>query len=163
MHLVLSCSLQLFFLEERRRQCLQDLATLIQKIYRGWKGRTHFLLLKKSQIVVAAWYRRYAVRPFEEMHSNLHIQQNKPIGSIEFSVVNLLSLPFPSHSNKRNTTRSRAPPLWCSPTPEDGRCAPSCEFTPFRIKCIGKSCGDHYRKQAFKLSACYMSTRPANS
>ncbi|XP_061923619.1 unconventional myosin-Ib isoform X4 [Entelurus aequoreus] len=50
----------LFFLEERRRQCLQDLATLIQKIYRGWKCRTHFLLLKKSQIVVAAWYRRYA-------------------------------------------------------------------------------------------------------
>ncbi|XP_055360876.1 unconventional myosin-Ib isoform X4 [Betta splendens] len=50
----------LFFLEERRRQCLQDLATLIQKIYRGWKCRTHFLLLKKSQITVAAWYRRYA-------------------------------------------------------------------------------------------------------
>ncbi|XP_033990099.1 unconventional myosin-Ib isoform X2 [Trematomus bernacchii] len=50
----------LFFLEERRRQCLQDLATLIQKIYRGWKCRSHFLLLKKSQIVVAAWYRRYA-------------------------------------------------------------------------------------------------------
>ncbi|XP_061697290.1 unconventional myosin-Ib isoform X4 [Syngnathoides biaculeatus] len=50
----------LFSLEERRRQCLQDLATLIQKIYRGWKCRTHFLLLKKSQIVVAAWYRRYA-------------------------------------------------------------------------------------------------------
>ncbi|XP_066542198.1 unconventional myosin-Ib isoform X4 [Hoplias malabaricus] len=50
----------LFFLEERRKQCLEDLATLIQKIYRGWKCRTHFLLLKKSQVVVAAWYRRYA-------------------------------------------------------------------------------------------------------
>ncbi|KAM6978517.1 unconventional myosin-Ib isoform 3-T3 [Tautogolabrus adspersus] len=50
----------LFFLEERRRQCLQDLATLIQKIYRGWKCRSHFLLLKESQIVVAAWYRRFA-------------------------------------------------------------------------------------------------------
>lgn len=58
-----SSSSQLFFLEERRRQCLQDLATLIQKIYRGWKCRTQFLLLKKSQIVVSAWYRRYAVRP----------------------------------------------------------------------------------------------------
>uniref|UniRef100_A0A8C3A6F2 Myosin IB n=1 Tax=Cyclopterus lumpus TaxID=8103 RepID=A0A8C3A6F2_CYCLU len=57
----------LFFLEERRRQCLQNLATLIQKIYRGWKCRTHFLLLKKSQIVVSAWYRRYAVRLFGEM------------------------------------------------------------------------------------------------
>ncbi|XP_077947356.1 unconventional myosin-Ib isoform X3 [Gasterosteus aculeatus] len=50
----------LFSLEERRRQCLQDLATLIQKIYRGHKCRSHFLLLKKSQIVVSAWYRRYA-------------------------------------------------------------------------------------------------------
>ncbi|XP_017325399.1 unconventional myosin-Ib isoform X4 [Ictalurus punctatus] len=50
----------LFFLEEKRRQCLEDLATLIQKIYRGWKCRTHFLLLKKSQVVVSAWYRRYA-------------------------------------------------------------------------------------------------------
>ncbi|XP_029981239.1 unconventional myosin-Ib isoform X8 [Sphaeramia orbicularis] len=50
----------LFFLEERRRQCLEDLATLIQKIYRGWKCRTQFLLLKKSQVTVAAWYRRYA-------------------------------------------------------------------------------------------------------
>ncbi|XP_074550316.1 unconventional myosin-Ib isoform X3 [Halichoeres trimaculatus] len=50
----------LFFLEERRKQCLEDLATLIQKIYRGWKCRSHFLLLKESQIVVAAWYRRYA-------------------------------------------------------------------------------------------------------
>lgn len=50
----------LFFLEERRKQCLEDLATLIQKIYRGWKCRTHFLLLKQSQITVAAWYRRFA-------------------------------------------------------------------------------------------------------
>uniref|UniRef100_A0A8C7X488 Myosin IB n=1 Tax=Oryzias sinensis TaxID=183150 RepID=A0A8C7X488_9TELE len=50
----------LFFLEERRRQCLQDLAALIQKIYRGWKCRRQFLLMKKSQVVVAAWYRRYA-------------------------------------------------------------------------------------------------------
>uniref|UniRef100_A0A671SY26 Unconventional myosin-Ib-like n=1 Tax=Sinocyclocheilus anshuiensis TaxID=1608454 RepID=A0A671SY26_9TELE len=50
----------LFFLEEKRSQCLEDLATLIQKIYRGCKCRTHFLLLKKSQVVVAAWYRRFA-------------------------------------------------------------------------------------------------------
>uniref|UniRef100_A0A4W5L3Z5 Myosin IB n=1 Tax=Hucho hucho TaxID=62062 RepID=A0A4W5L3Z5_9TELE len=52
----------LFTLEERRRACLQDLATLIQKIYRGWKCRTHFILLKKSQVVVAAWYRRYKIK-----------------------------------------------------------------------------------------------------
>ncbi|XP_014851780.1 PREDICTED: unconventional myosin-Ib isoform X3 [Poecilia mexicana] len=50
----------LFFLEEKRKQCLEDLATLIQKIYKGWKCRSHFLLLKKSQVVVASWFRRYA-------------------------------------------------------------------------------------------------------
>lgn len=74
-----SSSSQLFFLEERRRQCLQDLATLIQKIYRGWKCRTQFLLLKKSQIVVSAWYRRYAVRPpffSAGMRSRQRIKQN---------------------------------------------------------------------------------------
>nr|XP_020666174.1 unconventional myosin-Ib isoform X3 [Pogona vitticeps] len=50
----------LFKLEDLRKQRLEDLATLIQKIYRGWKCRTRFLLMKRSQIVVAAWYRRYA-------------------------------------------------------------------------------------------------------
>ncbi|KFO27982.1 Myosin-Ib [Fukomys damarensis] len=50
----------LFALEDLRKQRLEDLATLIQKIYRGWKCRTHFLLMKKSQIVIAAWCRRYA-------------------------------------------------------------------------------------------------------
>ncbi|XP_054826583.1 unconventional myosin-Ib isoform X3 [Eublepharis macularius] len=50
----------LFRLEDLRKQRLEDLATLIQKIYKGWKCRTQFLLMKKSQIVIAAWYRRYA-------------------------------------------------------------------------------------------------------
>ncbi|XP_051786264.1 unconventional myosin-Ib isoform X5 [Erpetoichthys calabaricus] len=50
----------LFHLEDQRKQRLQDLAALIQKIYRGWKCRTRFLLMKRSQITVAAWYRRYA-------------------------------------------------------------------------------------------------------
>ena len=66
--------LQLFFLEEKRRGCLESLAALIQKIYRGWKCRTHFLLLKHSQVVVAAWYRRYAVRGNKrtQMHALKH-------------------------------------------------------------------------------------------
>uniref|UniRef100_A0A674C6I9 Myosin IB n=1 Tax=Salmo trutta TaxID=8032 RepID=A0A674C6I9_SALTR len=66
----------LFTLEERRRACLEDLATLIQKIYRGWKSRTHFLLLKKSQVVVAAWYRRYAV---SLLCTQEHIQNVMPV------------------------------------------------------------------------------------
>ncbi|XP_041118417.1 unconventional myosin-Ib isoform X2 [Polyodon spathula] len=50
----------LFSLEEQRKRRLHGLATLIQKIFRGWKARTHFLLMKSSQVTVAAWYRRYA-------------------------------------------------------------------------------------------------------
>ncbi|XP_010210531.1 PREDICTED: unconventional myosin-Ib isoform X4 [Tinamus guttatus] len=50
----------LFKLEDLRKRRLEDLATLIEKIYRGWKCRTRFLLMKKSQIVIASWYRRYA-------------------------------------------------------------------------------------------------------
>uniref|UniRef100_A0A8B9EA45 Myosin IB n=1 Tax=Anser cygnoides TaxID=8845 RepID=A0A8B9EA45_ANSCY len=48
----------LFKLEDLRKQRLEDLATLIEKIYRGWKCRTRFLLMKKSQIVIAAWFNK---------------------------------------------------------------------------------------------------------
>ncbi|XP_043105256.1 unconventional myosin-Ib isoform X7 [Puntigrus tetrazona] len=67
----------LFFLEEKRRQCLEDLAALIQKIYRGWKCRTHFLLLKKSQVVVAAWYRRFAQqKKYQNIRSSALVVQS---------------------------------------------------------------------------------------
>ncbi|XP_056418485.1 unconventional myosin-Ia isoform X2 [Hyla sarda] len=47
----------LFDLEEKRRKKLNELATLIQKTYRGWKIRSHFLLMRKSQIIISAFYR----------------------------------------------------------------------------------------------------------
>ncbi|XP_005049305.1 PREDICTED: unconventional myosin-Ib isoform X5 [Ficedula albicollis] len=50
----------LFKLEDLRKQRLEDLATLIAKIYRGWKCRTRFLLMKKCQVVIASWFRRYS-------------------------------------------------------------------------------------------------------
>lgn len=50
-------SLQLFHLEERRRLRLQQLATLIQKTYRGWRCRSHYRLMRKSQIVISTWFR----------------------------------------------------------------------------------------------------------
>ncbi|XP_032879640.1 unconventional myosin-Ib isoform X6 [Amblyraja radiata] len=49
----------LFKLEDQRKHRLEYLATLIQKIYRGWKCRTNFLLMKKSQIIISAWTKRY--------------------------------------------------------------------------------------------------------
>ncbi|EHB06520.1 Myosin-Ia [Heterocephalus glaber] len=47
----------LFYLEEQRRLRLQQLATLIQKIYRGWRCRTHYQQMRKSQILISAWFR----------------------------------------------------------------------------------------------------------
>ncbi|NP_001362511.1 unconventional myosin-Ia [Canis lupus familiaris] len=47
----------LFFLEEQRRLRLQQLATLIQKVYRGWRCRTHYQLMRKSQILISSWFR----------------------------------------------------------------------------------------------------------
>lgn len=47
----------LFHLEEQRRLRLQQLATLIQKVYRGWRCRVHYLQMRKSQILISAWFR----------------------------------------------------------------------------------------------------------
>ncbi|XP_069907560.1 unconventional myosin-Ia isoform X1 [Oryctolagus cuniculus] len=47
----------LFYLEEQRRLRLQQLATLIQKTYRGWRCRTHYQLMRKSQIIISSWFR----------------------------------------------------------------------------------------------------------
>ncbi|XP_074158926.1 unconventional myosin-Ib isoform X1 [Sminthopsis crassicaudata] len=67
----------LFKLEDLRKRRLEDLATLIQKIYRGWKCRTHFLLMKKSQIVIAAWYRRYSQqKKYQQIKSSAIVIQS---------------------------------------------------------------------------------------
>ncbi|XP_062453531.1 unconventional myosin-Ia isoform X2 [Rhea pennata] len=50
----------LFDLERRRQERVAELATLIQKIFRGWRCRTQFQLMRKSQILIAAWFRCHA-------------------------------------------------------------------------------------------------------
>ncbi|XP_020845743.1 unconventional myosin-Ia [Phascolarctos cinereus] len=47
----------LFYLEEKRRFRIQQLATLVQKMYRGWRCRTNYQLMRKSQILISAWFR----------------------------------------------------------------------------------------------------------
>lgn len=47
----------LFDLERRRQERVAELATLIQKMFRGWRCRTQFQLMRKSQILIAAWFR----------------------------------------------------------------------------------------------------------
>uniref|UniRef100_A0A8C3SZA9 Unconventional myosin-Ia n=1 Tax=Chelydra serpentina TaxID=8475 RepID=A0A8C3SZA9_CHESE len=51
----------LFDLEERRRQRVAELASLIQATYRGWKCRTHYQQMRKSQILISACFRGHAV------------------------------------------------------------------------------------------------------
>ncbi|KAM9321482.1 unconventional myosin-Ia [Gastrophryne carolinensis] len=52
----------LFDLEEMRRKKLNELAALIQKVFRGWRQRRQFLLMRKSEIIIAAFYRGNAQR-----------------------------------------------------------------------------------------------------
>ncbi|KAG8231561.1 hypothetical protein J437_LFUL011739 [Ladona fulva] len=52
----------MFELEEFRRERLEDLATLLQKVWRGWRRRRQFLLMKKSQIIIASAWRSWRAR-----------------------------------------------------------------------------------------------------
>ncbi|NXJ72641.1 MYO1A protein, partial [Rostratula benghalensis] len=47
----------LFELERRRQERVSQLATLIQKTFRGWRCRTRYQLMRKSQILISAWFR----------------------------------------------------------------------------------------------------------
>ncbi|NXK69850.1 MYO1A protein, partial [Sylvietta virens] len=47
----------LFDLERQRQERVAQLATLIQKMFRGWRCRTQYQLMRKSQILISAWFR----------------------------------------------------------------------------------------------------------
>ncbi|XP_043939588.1 unconventional myosin-Ib-like [Protopterus annectens] len=49
----------LLLLEERRKQRLSELVTIIQSMFRCWKCRREFLKMRESQIVISAWYKRH--------------------------------------------------------------------------------------------------------
>ncbi|XP_046846889.1 unconventional myosin-Ia-like [Xenia sp. Carnegie-2017] len=52
----------LFALEDRREEKLQDLATVIQKRYKGFKERNKYRKLKESQILISKTFRGYQAR-----------------------------------------------------------------------------------------------------
>ena len=58
-------------LEEKRREKMHDLATLIQAIYRGWHQRQKFLRMKQAQINISAQFRCYAVSYIIFKHLNI--------------------------------------------------------------------------------------------
>ncbi|NXT96979.1 MYO1A protein, partial [Buphagus erythrorhynchus] len=47
----------LFDLERQRQERVSELATLIQKMFRGWRCRAQYQLMRKSQILISAWFR----------------------------------------------------------------------------------------------------------
>ncbi|NXL52575.1 MYO1A protein, partial [Podilymbus podiceps] len=50
----------LFDLERQRQERVAQLATLIQKTFRGWRCRTQYQLMRRSQIIISAWFRCHA-------------------------------------------------------------------------------------------------------
>ncbi|GFG33445.1 hypothetical protein Cfor_10035, partial [Coptotermes formosanus] len=51
-----------FELEEFRRERLEDLAVLLQKVWRGYRQKKEFLLKKRSQVVIASAWRSWRAR-----------------------------------------------------------------------------------------------------
>uniref|UniRef100_A0A8C4QBG6 Myosin IB n=1 Tax=Eptatretus burgeri TaxID=7764 RepID=A0A8C4QBG6_EPTBU len=49
----------LFYLEQSRKQRMHELATLIQKTYRGWALKQHFQCMRRSQVVIARFFKGY--------------------------------------------------------------------------------------------------------
>ena len=52
---------QVYELEEYRRERLDELATLIQKTWRGWRQHRLFEAMRKSQIIIASNWRTWKV------------------------------------------------------------------------------------------------------
>lgn len=52
----------LFSMERKRREHLHHLATLLQKVYRGWHQRQNFLRMRNAQIVISSRWRCHFAR-----------------------------------------------------------------------------------------------------
>uniref|UniRef100_T1IUX4 Myosin motor domain-containing protein n=1 Tax=Strigamia maritima TaxID=126957 RepID=T1IUX4_STRMM len=62
-------------MEDYRRLRLDELATLIQKTYRGWKQRKKFLTAKNSQTLIAAQWRRWKVSQYYTRKEYLRMRE----------------------------------------------------------------------------------------
>ncbi|XP_074387009.1 unconventional myosin-Ia isoform X1 [Zonotrichia albicollis] len=66
----------LFDLERRRQERVAELATLIQKMFRGWRCRTQYQLMRKSQILISAWFRGHRQKnQYKQMKRSVLILQ----------------------------------------------------------------------------------------
>ncbi|NWV58802.1 MYO1A protein, partial [Malurus elegans] len=66
----------LFDLERQRQERVGQLATLIQKMFRGWRCRTQYQLMRKSQILISAWFRGHRQKnQYKQMKRSVLILQ----------------------------------------------------------------------------------------
>ncbi|XP_064590809.1 unconventional myosin-Ia isoform X2 [Zonotrichia leucophrys gambelii] len=66
----------LFDLERRRQERVAELATLIQKMFRGWRCRTQYQRMRKSQILISAWFRGHRQKnQYKQMKRSVLILQ----------------------------------------------------------------------------------------
>ena len=52
----------MFELEQRRHRRMEGLATLLQKIYKGWKAYSRFQQMRDSAILIETQFRGYKVK-----------------------------------------------------------------------------------------------------
>ncbi|XP_066301041.1 unconventional myosin-Ia-like isoform X2 [Branchiostoma lanceolatum] len=60
----------LFDLEERRRDKMEDLAIIIQKVFRGWRQWKLYQAMRASQILISAQFRGYRQRKSYQLQRN---------------------------------------------------------------------------------------------
>nr|CAD7194830.1 unnamed protein product [Timema douglasi] len=93
-----------FELEEFRRVRLEDLAVLIQKLWRGYRQRKKFLLMKRSQTIIASAWRSWRVCTSVQSQGriqDLETSQASRVGSRSHTeALHLLEDPFSFQCHK---------------------------------------------------------------
>lgn len=67
-------------MERQRQERVVQLATLIQKTFRGWRCRMHYQQMRKSQIIISAWFRGHMVRKEQGVLAALPLPHPSPPG-----------------------------------------------------------------------------------
>ncbi|KAI1229839.1 Unconventional myosin-Ia [Lamprotornis superbus] len=113
----------LFDLERQRQERVSELATLIQKMFRGWRCRTQYQLMRKSQILISAWFRGHRQKNrYKQMKRSALVLQAYARGWKELRVSHggtrftVISSPHLSSSPASLLPLPLAPCLcWCLP------------------------------------------------
>lgn len=81
-----------------------QLATLIQKTFRGWRCRMHYQRMRKSQIIISAWFRGHMVRKEQGVLAALPLPHPSPPGQGPLALPSPPAHPSSPHHSKRTST-----------------------------------------------------------